>query len=187
MEKEKLESLFKELDGLFDTEEPTLGHQSRFQEKLDQMNKVGSLQAKKNFSWWKPLSIAASMALLFVLGIGYYGSQKTTNENIVEVSPEISNAQFYFTNLVEEQVRHLEKESSPETKEIIDDTMLQLKKLENDYAKLENDLQNGGNAKMILSAMIINFQTRMDLLQDVLDQIETIKYLKNHNDENFTI
>ncbi len=187
MKEERLEDLFKELEDHFDIEEPTFGHQSRFQEKLTRNNKVVSLQAKKNFSWWKPLSIAASIALFFALGIGFYNSQNTMDENIVEVSPEISNTQFYFASLVEEQVKQLKSESSPETKRIIDDTMVQLKKLESDYSKLENDLQNGGNAKLILSAMIINFQTRMDLLQDVLNQIETIKYLKNHDDENFTI
>jgi hypothetical protein len=35
--------------------------------------------------------------------------------------------------------------------------------------------------------MITNFQTRIDLLQDVLDQVENIKNLKNYNDANYTI
>ena len=133
------------------------------------------------------MSIAASILLLCAIGIGFYNTQEPTDDDVVEVSPEVSNTQFYFANLIEEQVEQLESESSPETKEIIEDTMFQLKKLETDYAKLEGELQNGGNEKMILSAMITNFQTRIDLLQDVLDQIETIKNLKNYNDENFTI
>ena len=108
-------------------------------------------------------------------------------DNVAEVSSEVSNTQFYFASLIEEQVNQLESENSPETKNIIDDTMIQLKKLETDYIKLESDLQKGGNSKMILSAMITNFQTRIALLQDVLGQIETIKNLKNYNDENFTI
>ncbi len=79
---------------------------------------------------------------------------------------------------MEQQVKQLESESSPETKKIIEDTMSQLTKLEADYKQLENDLMNGGDGKLILSAMIQNFQTRIDLLQDVIDQIETIKNLK---------
>jgi len=65
--------------------------------------------------------------------------------------------------------------------------MLQLQRLETGYQNLEQDLVNGGNSKLILSAMITNFQTRIDLLQDVIDQISTIKTLKNQNDANFTI
>ena len=65
--------------------------------------------------------------------------------------------------------------------------MVQLKKLKNNYGLLEKDLINGGNSKLILSAMITNFQTRIDLLQDVLDKIETIKNLKNYDDAKITI
>ena len=186
MKEEKLEGLFEQLEGFFDIEEPALGHQDRFQEKLAQSGKVVTLSRKK-ISWWKPLSIAASILLLVAIGIGFYNTQATLEENVAEVSPEVSNTQFYFASLIEEQVKQLESENSPETKDIIDDTMIQMKKLEADYVKLKSDLQNGGNGKMILSAMITNFQTRIDLLEDVLNQIENIKTLKNQNDANYTI
>ena len=65
--------------------------------------------------------------------------------------------------------------------------MIQLNKLEINYKKLEQDLLNGGNSKLILSAMITNFQTRIDLLQEVMDKIENIKTFKNYDDENITI
>ncbi len=106
---------------------------------------------------------------------------------MAKISPEVGNTQVYFASLIEDQVKLLENESSPEAQKIISDTMIQLKKLETNYKKLETDLLNGGNDKLILSAMITNFQTRIDLLQDVINQIETIKNLKNYNDENFTI
>jgi len=87
----------------------------------------------------------------------------------------------------EEQIKELENESTPETKILVDDTMAQLTKLEINYKKLEQDLINGGNSKLILSAMITNFQTRIDLLQEVMDKIENIKTFKNYDDENITI
>jgi len=186
MKEEELENLFEQPAGFFDIEEPAVGHQDRFQEKLEKQDKIVSLKTTKK-SWWKPLSIAASIALLLAIGMGFYNTQETMEDNVAEVSSEVSNTQFYFASLIEEQVNQLESENSPETKNIIDDTMIQLKKLETDYIKLESDLQKGGNSKMILSAMITNFQTRIALLQDVLGQIETIKNLKNYNDENFTI
>jgi len=65
--------------------------------------------------------------------------------------------------------------------------MAQLTKLEINYKKLEQDLIGGGNSKLILSAMITNFQTRIDLLQEVMDKIENIKTFKNYDDENITI
>ena len=50
--------------------------------------------------------------------------------------------------------------------------------------RLEEDLANEGNSKQILHAMIINYQTRINLLQDVLTQIEEIKQFKTTQDEN---
>lgn len=186
MNEENLENIFKELKGRFDTEEPSSGHKLRFIEKLNRDVKVVDLNRKKT-SWWKPLSIAASIAVLLTIGIGFFNNSQTIEEQVAEISPEVANTQFYFASLIEEQVKELEGASTPETQQIISDTMSQLKKLEGNYKKLENDLLNGGNSKLILSAMITNFQTRIDLLEEVMNKIESIKTLNDFNDENYTI
>ena len=186
MEKENLENLFEKLQGSFDIEEPKEAHRQRFFEKLEESNKIVPIHNKGN-SWWKPLSIAASIVILCTVGIGLYNTEATIDEQVAEISPEASNTHFYFASLIEEQVKQLESESTPETKKMVNDTMVQLQKLEADYSVMEKDLLNGGNSKMVLSAMITNFQTRIDLLQDVLTKIETVKNLKNYTNENFTI
>jgi uncharacterized membrane-anchored protein YjiN (DUF445 family) len=182
MGKENLEELFAELKGSFDTEEPNTGHRQRFLEKLNSSNDIVQINHKK-VTWWKPLSIAASIALVLGVVFSQLYSEPTIDERVAEISPEVSNAQFHFASLIEEQVKELEAESSPQTQKIISDTMAQLADLKLDYNKLEQELLSGGNSKLILSAMITNFQTRIDLLNDVLSQIETIKNLKKHNDE----
>ena len=186
MEKENIENLFDTLQGTFDIEEPREGHQQRFLEKLQASQGVVSTQRNMK-SWWKFLSIAASVAILCAIGIGFFNSAPTRDEQVAEISPEVSQSQYYFANLFEEQVRELENESTPETQKIIDDTLVQLQRLETNYKTLEQDLLNGGNSKLILSAMINNFQMRIDLLEDVLNQISTINILKNQNDANYTI
>ena len=186
MEKENLEKLFDNLKGQFDIENPEIGHENRFLKKLNASKGVVAIDSKKT-SWWKPLSVAASIAILCVVGIGLFESGATLEEQVAEISPEVSRTEFYFASLIEEQVNQLKNESTPETQQIIDDTMGQLKKLEKNYDQLEKDLIAGGNSKLILSAMITNFQTRIDLLQDVLDKIETIKNLKSYDDAKNTI
>ena len=127
------------------------------------------------------------MAILLTLGIGFFSQPQSVEEKVAEISPEVANTQFYFASLIEEQVKELESKSTPETQQIISDTMSQLNNLEADYKNLESDLLNGGNSKLILSAMITNFQTRIDLLQEVMNKIESIKTLNEFNDENYTI
>lgn len=186
MKNEDLEVIFKGLQGKFDTEEPAAGHELRFMEKLNRDTKVVDLNRKKT-SWWKTLSIAASIAVLLSVGIGFFNNSPTIEEQVAEISPEAANTQFYFASLIEEQVKELEGKSTPETQQIILDTMGQLNKLEVNYKKLEKDLLNGGNSKLLLSAMITNFQTRIDLLEEVMNKIESIKTLNEFNDENYTI
>ncbi len=186
MKKDSIHQLFDKLQGTFDTEEPAGGHQQRFLEKLQASQGIVAIQKKKN-NWWRSLAIAASAAILMAIGFSMFNTSPTIEQQVAEISPEVSQTQFYFASLIEEQVRQLENESTPETQKIIDDTMIQLNKLDTNYKVLEQDLLNGGNSKLILSAMITNFQTRIDLLQEVLDQVENIKNLKNYNDENYTI
>ena len=127
---------------------------------------------------WKPLSIAASIIVLCVLGLQLVGSEPNIKEQIVEISPEVSQTEFYFASLIEEQVQQLKTYKSPETEQLVDDTLKQLNRLEEDYNGLEQELVDGGDSKLILNAMINNFQTRIDLLKEVLTTIESIKNLR---------
>ena len=183
----EIELLFKNYNGSFDTEVPEMGHRERFLARLEAGHGIANIQGKRK-SWFTPLSIAASVAVFIAVGIGMYMySPLSIDEQVANISPEVANTEYYFASLIEEQVRDLQNESTPETQQLIGDTMLQLQKLENNYKGLERDLLDGGNSKLILSAIITNFQTRIDLLQEVLEKIETIKNLKKQNDENFTI
>ena len=181
MKDDNLERLFDRLQGSFDTEEPDKGHEQRFLEKL-RVSRGGIAMERKSKTWWKPLAIAASIAFLCTVAVGLYQAEPSLDQKVAKISPEVSRTQFYFAGLIAEQVNELESESTPETRQIIDDTMVQLDKLESDYAKLERDLVKGGNSKLLLGAMITNFRTRIDLLQDVLNKIDRIKNLKNYND-----
>jgi hypothetical protein len=183
---ENLENWFKNMKGSFDSEEPQEGHQHRFLNRLNASQGTIDLQ-RRHKSWWRPLSIAASLLVLMGLGLTVMINRPTLKEQVAEISPEVSKSQIYFAGLIEEQVNQLKDESTPATKKMIDDTLLQLKKLERNYGQLEQDLLNGGNSKLILSAMITNFQTRINLLQEVLEQVETINNIKNNKDENITI
>jgi hypothetical protein len=187
MKDESIERLFRELEGQFDTEEPMEGHQARFLDKLGAAQGTISINRKKPTTWWKPLSVAASIVLLCALAIGLPDLNPSTEQQLANISPEVSETRLYFTALIEERVSDLQAASTPETEQLITEALAQLKKLDDNYAKLEQDLINGGDPNLILNAMINNFQTRIALLQDVMNQIETIENYNNYDNENYTI
>ncbi len=176
MKEDIIDNLFKDLEGSLDIESPTEGHEQRFLDKLNGKKDIKIVPKKNSFTY---LSIAASMLVLFGLAFLYLNSNLSVDEQVVKISPEISKTEFYFANVIQQEINKLQNENAPATKQIVEDTMRQLKKLEQDYGKLEIDLINGGNSKLILSAMITNFQTRIDLLATVLEQIDEIKKINN--------
>jgi len=186
MEKDDIKLLFENLENDFDTENPRNGHEARFLEKLNQSNGIVQLSKKKT-TWWKPLSIAASIIVVCVLALTLNKNQASIKEQVVEISPEVSDTEFYFASLIEEQVQELRTLKTPQNEQLVDDTLKQLKRLEVDYNNLEQELVDGGDSKLILNAMINNFQTRIDLLKEVLTTIESIKNLNYQDETNFTI
>lgn len=181
---DNIESLFGQLQGAFDQAEPAAGHRDRFLARLERPA-PGVVTLGRN--WWRPLSIAATVLVLVTASVFLMRPDSSLEARVAKISPEVSETSSYFTSLVNQQVKELELENSPEAQPLIAATLRQLEQLESDYQKMEQDLLAGGNSKLILSAMIRNFQTRIDLLQDVMMQIEQIKLYKNETHVTQTI
>ncbi|WP_166961477.1 hypothetical protein [Yeosuana marina] len=183
MEKDNINKLFEELRSEFDIENPNLGHQDRFLSKL----KNQELVAKKNTSgasnFWKTfLSIAASLAICISL-ITLLKPAEETND-LASVSPEMSKTENFFTTAISEELLKLNDARTPDTEALINDAMKQMKILEKNYESLKIDLTESGDDKRVIYAMISNFQTRIDILKNVMETIENIKLLKKNNHEN---
>lgn len=181
----KVDELFNKLQGQFDIDEPRLGHQERFLEKLASQNRLtishNTVQNKRS-GWWKPMMFAASIALLLGLYLGNVFFNSATE--LEEVSPQMAETQVYFTSLIEQELAKVKLEENEDTAMIIEDAMTQLEKLEADYDIIRTQLIENGEDKRLIHAMIQNFQNRIDLLQTVLLQIDEVKLLKKINNEN---
>jgi hypothetical protein len=185
MNKNTLDNLFKNLKNDFDIEMPNNGHEKRFLNKLNNQN-TKSKVAKTNL--WKPsLGIAASIILMISLFTLTQADDNTGD--LASVSPKMAETQDFFTLTINEELTKLNEASTPEVQNIIDDALLQIKKLENDYTILKSDLIESGDDNRVIYAMISNFQNRIDILQHTLHQIKNIKQLKNssHNETSNSI
>lgn len=178
MKKDAIDKLFGDLEGSFDVHETPTGHQKRF---LDRLNEVEKPSEKKR-GWWKPLSIAASIAVLIAIGST---SLKTTpsEKDLASVSPEMMQTQSFFTTTITEELQKLKKITAPETQQLVNDALKQMDILEKEYKILKTDLAVSGNDKRVIYAMISNFQNRINLLQQVVEKIEEIKTLKAYRNE----
>jgi septal ring factor EnvC (AmiA/AmiB activator) len=182
--KDNIEQLFKNLKNTFDIAEPNTGHSHRFLDKLKHQNsEIIPPNSKKN-SYWKPfLAVAASLVLCFsVLIVMQHGDNSP--KDLASVSPELSQTQSFFATTIAQELAALEAQRSPQTEQMVDDALNALKVLETEYSSLKLDLNDSGNDKRVIYAMIANFQNRIDILQNVLKHIEDVKNFKLHQNEN---
>ena len=128
-------------------------------------------KAKKNS--WKWLSVAASVVL--VLGFWMGSSHQKQQLELADVSPKMEEVQNYFVNTIHQELKSLEKNRSLETETVIEEALEQLEELEDNYRLFVLDLNNNGNQKRLINAMIKNYQQRLEILENVLKQIEQIK------------
>ncbi len=177
--KDKLEQRFKELEAQFDIEEPRLGHFDRFEVRLNRQTKQ---QTKWNPTTWKWLAIAASIALVFSIGLGNYSTK--SGLELADVSPKMEETQSFFVSTIQKEIENINLKRNADNQQIIDDAFVQLNKLEENYKKLTIELDDSNKDKRIIYAMISNFQQRIEVLQSLLQQLDEIKQLKNTlNDE----
>ncbi len=183
MKKDNIDKLFEGLQNDFDFETPNLGHKDRFLTKLKSDTKITLSENKPKSNIWKPLlSIAATVIISF----GLFGifNQESGIEGLASVSPELSTTQDFFTTTIANELNILENLRTVETETIINDALKRINTLEKEYESLKIDLTESGKDKRVIYAMISNFQNRIDVLQNVLQQVENIKQLKQSKNEN---
>ena len=178
MKKDSIESLFEKHRRALDVYDTPEGHTQRFVERLNQRNAVG----KTGRNWWKPLSIAATVVV--ILGIGFFLLQDgETKTGLAGVSPEMEQTQTFFTAAINSELEKLKSFKTTETAQLVNDALNQITILEQEYQQLKEDLVASGNDQRVIAAMIANFQSRINLLENVIELIEEIKHLKTNENE----
>lgn len=172
---DKLDTYFSENN--FDWHQPALGHDRRFEKKLNQ------LTPQKSQSW-KWMSVAASILLMLGFWIGSY--HQTQINELSDVSPKMKEVERYFIAAINEELKSVESQRSLETEVIIEEALDQIEELSEEYQFFLIDLRTQNNPREIINAMIKNYQQRLEILENLLDQINIIKNPKIISNEIFS-
>jgi len=181
-----LDHLFKTLQSDFDVETPNTHHEDRFLAKLKH-NQVTVKPVTKTHAFLKPLLAVAATVVLIITLTFTIKTQDTNTADLASVSPEMAKTQSFFTATIAQELKQLKKENAPEVQPLIQDAFKQLNVLEAHYEKLKLDLTKSGNDKRVIYAMIANFQSRIEILESVMETIDNVKQLKNISNENKSI
>lgn len=171
--KNNFEDIFKGDKSKFDFAEPNMGHFNRFEAKLKVQNNNLKKSIKTQWYW---LSIAASVLLFF----GYWlGNQNTSNSlELADISLKMEETQKFYLATINKEIEQIKNKKTTENQAIIYDAFDQLKILEVNYQDLTIELKESNEDKRVIFAMISNYQKRLEVLQNLVDQLEDFNNLK---------
>jgi hypothetical protein len=176
--KDQLTEFFNTHQNQFDVEDLPSGHELRFLQKMNRK------KSSKKSILYKIVGLAAVFVIGFLIFQNTQNSQNHQEKNEVVISKQTQETTQYFEYLLASELNKLQKYKDPISQKVIQDALLELEKLELDYQKIEIEWKKNGESKQLIHAMILNFQTRISFLENVLQQIEIINNQKNNQNEN---
>ncbi|MFW6369873.1 MAG: hypothetical protein ACOC10_01555 [Bacteroidota bacterium] len=189
--KDNIEDLIlKNMEELNDNE-PGEGHFERFEARFQAMN-----QKKKVFSLnvvWK-IAAAAVFAFLVVNQAIIWFSADTripstaegnTEMTLATVSAEYEEVEFYYTNAINVGLNQWENLVNQGLISEEEQQMMQneLNEFEEVFQKLQSDLSLSPNDERVINAMIEYYQTKLSLINMIVEKLQEVKQKKNKNHE----
>lgn len=124
------------------------------------------------------LKVAATIIVVMAIGIFFWNSQSIDTVNLSSINPELAKQQMHYASLIEikrSELKRIEKEEPQLYKEFSSE----IKKMDESYEKLKNDLPTSPNQEETVKAMIRNLQAQIQVLNQQLIIIQQINDYKN--------
>ncbi len=179
-----IEDLIRERGDLFSGEEPMDGHFERFNWKLEK--RLHSHAIKRSIV---PYLLRAAVVTLLVtissLWTWEHFIRKDNNKmTLGQVSPqyrEVENYYIHQVNLMESEIKTDNINNNPEQKKIL---MQEMNSMDSVYVQLQKELKANPNDERIINAMIQHYQTKVDVLTYIVNQLKEIKNGNLNNEKN---
>lgn len=169
-----LEEKIRKNKDLMDGAEPSEGHLERFQDKLAGLHEGEAPRIRKTVpKLWR---VAAVVAILAGLSITIYlinPSQTPGTLTASALPQELRDAKLYYNNLAEKKLEKINDcaVSTSEASYIQKSAQEQISLLDSNSVKLEKQLQQDQNNPRLINALIRNYKTKSDLLDDILNRL----------------
>jgi hypothetical protein len=179
-----IEDILKSSKDFFEDKEPSEGHFERFNRKLE--IRFRSHTTKRSIVPY--LLRAAVVTLLVTL------SSLWTWDNFIrpdsrrmtlgQVSPQYKEVENYYVhqvNLMEGEIVNIDLKNNPEQKNML---ISEMKSMDSVYVSLQKELKANPNDERIINAMIEHYQTKLEVMTYIVNQLKTIRKDNQNSKEN---
>ena len=173
---DQLEKFIRENRSAFDTEVPTLKVWANIDKQIDK-------RPRPKIVWIRRLAAIAAVAILAVTAcvIGFnMGTASAEARSLADISPEHAEMETYFNDQIQKKMAKLVSYKQ--------DGFVQsdFQELDAIYEDLKQELLKApaGNEEQVIQAMINNYQTKIDILEKVIEKVQTTGQTNLKTEEN---
>jgi hypothetical protein len=179
-----IEDIIRNNKDFFEDAEPSEGHLERFNRKLEKRFQINTLKR----SIVPYLLKAAVVTLLITLSSlwtwDHFIRTGSTRMTLGQVSPQYKEVENYYVhqvNLMEGEIVNVDLKNNPAQKTML---MKEIKSMDSTYVSLQKELKANPNDERIINAMIEHYQTKLEVMTYIVNQLKTIRNGNINKKEN---
>jgi hypothetical protein len=179
-----IEDIIRSNKDFFEDAEPSTGHLERFNRKLEKRFQVNTIKR----SIVPYLLKAAVVTLLITLSSlwtwDHFIRTGSSRMTLGQVSPQYKEVENYYVhqvNLMEGEIVNVDLKNNPEQKTML---LKEMKSMDSTYVSLQKELKANPNDERIINAMIEHYQTKLEVMTYIVNQLKTIRNDNQNKKEN---
>jgi hypothetical protein len=170
-----IEDIIRSNKDFFEDAEPSEGHFERFNRKLEMKFQVATVKR----SIVPYLLKAAVVTLLITLSSlwtwDHFIRTGSSRMTLGQVSPQYKEVENYYVhqvNMMEGEIVNVDLKNNPDQKVLL---MKEMKNMDSTYVSLQKELKTNPNDERIINAMIEHYQTKLEVMTYIVNQLKTIR------------
>jgi len=179
-----IEDIIRRNKDFFEDAEPSEGHLERFNVKLER--RFQAAPVKRSIVPY--LLRAAVVTLLITLSSlwtwDHFIRPGSSRMTLGQVSPQYKEVESYYVhqvNLMEGEIVNVDLKNNPEQKTLL---LKEMKSMDSTYVSLQKELKANPNDERIINAMIEHYQTKLEVMTYIVNQLKTIRNDNQNKKEN---
>ena len=179
-----IEEIIRNNKDFFEEAEPSTGHLERFNRKLEKRFQINTIKR----SIVPYLLRAAVVTLLVTLSSlwtwDHFIRTGSSRMTLGQVSPQYKEVENYYVhqvNMMESEIVNVDLKNNPEQKNML---LKEMKNMDSTYVSLQKELKANPNDERIINAMIEHYQTKLEVMTYIVNQLKTIRNDNQNKQEN---
>lgn len=179
-----IEDIIKHNKDFFDGAEPSEGHFERFNRKL--AVRFHAVEPRRSIVPY--LLKAAVVTLLVTLSSlwtwEHFIRSDRNRMTLGDVSPQYKEVENYYVHqvsLMESELVNVDLKNNTEQKAIL---LREIRSMDSVYVQLQKELKANPDDERIINAMIEHYQTKLEVMIFIVDQLKAIRSENQNNIEN---